>query len=117
MKEEGTPLRIVAERNRETKKVMQIPSKITKNTTSADMVGRNHRAQPPPTKIVAMMIIVGKRPLHGTKLFVSTAISRSRGESIMLVPVTPPALQPKPMHLVGLQKAIHCYALVLQAFP
>ena len=106
---------MVAESSRETRKVMQMPSRITKNTTNADIVGRSHSAQPPPTKIVAMMIIVGHRPLHGPKLFVSTAISRSRGESMILVPVTPTALQPNPMHMVGLQKAILCYVLVLQA--
>ena len=38
--------------------------------------------------------------LHGTKLFVKIAISLSRGESIILHPVTPQALQPKPMHMV-----------------
>ena len=39
----------------------------------------------------------GKRPLHGTRLFVSIAMSRSRGEvDDLATPVTPQALQPDP---------------------
>ena len=38
--------------------------------------------------------------LHGTKLFVNMAINLSLGESIILHPVTPQALQPNPMHMV-----------------
>jgi hypothetical protein len=49
--------------------------------------------------IVMIAINVGKRPLHGTKLLVMIAISRSLGESIILQPITPAALQPKPMHM------------------
>ena len=45
-------------------------------------------------------IIVGNLPLHGTKLFVIIAINRSLGESIILVPVTPTALHPNPIHIV-----------------
>ena len=48
--------------------------------------------------------------LHGTKLFVKIAISLSLGESIILHPVTPHALHPKPMHIV-----IICFPLQ-QAF-
>ena len=51
-------------------------------------------------KIVEMVIKVGKRPLQGTKLFVKIARSLSRGESIILQPITPAALQPNPMHIV-----------------
>ena len=47
------------------------------------------------------VIIVGNRPLHGTKLFVSMASNLSRGESIILQPTTPAALQPKPIHIVS----------------
>ncbi len=52
------------------------------------------------TKIVASMIRVGKRPLQGTKLLVRIAISRSRGESMTRVAITPAALQPKPIAIV-----------------
>ena len=44
-------------------------------------------------------ISIGKRPLQGTSEFVSTAISFSRGVSIMRHPTTPAALHPKPMHI------------------
>lgn len=36
----------------------------------------------------------GKRPLQGERELVRIAMRRSRGESIMRVPVTPTALQP-----------------------
>lgn len=42
----------------------------------------------------------GKRPLQGIKLLVRMATSRSRGESMIRQPVTPTALQPRPMHMV-----------------
>ena len=48
-----------------------------------------------------MEIIVGNRPLHGTKLLVMIAINLSRGESIIRVPVTPTAFQPNPIHIVS----------------
>ena len=55
-----------------------------------------------PTKnIVKIVIMVGNLPLHGTKLLVKMASNRSRGESIILQPTTPAALQPKPMHMVS----------------
>ena len=51
-----------------------------------------------PTKNMDIMeIIVGKRPLQGTKLLVSIAIIRSLGESMILQPTTPAALQPNPI--------------------
>ena len=47
-------------------------------------------------------IIVGNRPLHGIKLFVRIAISRSFGDSMILQPVTPQALQPRPIAIARL---------------
>ena len=56
---------------------------------------------PAPAKNMVMRAIrVGKRPLQGTKLLVKVAMSRSRGLSMMRQPVTPAALQPKPMAMV-----------------
>ncbi len=55
----------------------------------------------PAKNMVIIAIRVGNLPLHGTKLFVSMAISLSRGESIMRQPITPQALQPNPMHMVS----------------
>ena len=55
-----------------------------------------------PTKNIEIMeIMVGKRPLQGTKLLVSIAIIRSLGESMILQPTTPAALQPNPIHMVS----------------
>ena len=39
--------------------------------------------------------------LQGTKLLVSIAINLSLGESIILVPTTPAALHPNPIHIVS----------------
>ena len=39
--------------------------------------------------------------LQGTKLLVKIAINFSRGESIILAPTTPAALQPNPIHIVS----------------
>ena len=44
---------------------------------------------------------VGNFPLHGMKLLVRIATSRSLLESMMRHPVTPAALQPSPMHMVN----------------
>ena len=51
-------------------------------------------------KIVEIAIRKGKRPLHGTKLFVKIAIIFSRGELIILHPTQPAALHPNPIHIV-----------------
>ena len=48
-----------------------------------------------------IVIKKGKRPLHGTKLFVSMATNLSLGESIILHPTTPAALHPNPIHIVN----------------
>ena len=51
--------------------------------------------------MVIMVMSVGNRPLQGTKLLVRTATSLSLSEFIILHPVTPAALQPKPIHMVS----------------
>lgn len=60
----------------------------------------NGAGRAPATNREISDISVGNLPLQGTKPFVATAMRRSRGESIMRQPVTPAALQPKPMHIV-----------------
>ena len=49
--------------------------------------------------MLAIVIRKGKRPLQGTKALVKIEIRRSLGESIILQPITPAALQPNPMHM------------------
>ena len=51
-------------------------------------------------KILTIAINMGSRPLHGVKLAVMIAMSRSRGDSIIRHPVTPAALQPSDMQVV-----------------
>lgn len=51
--------------------------------------------------MVAIQIKNGNLPLHGIKLFVRIDTSFSLGESIILHPTTPAALQPSPMHMVS----------------
>ncbi len=64
-----------------------------------------------PVKNIALRVISrGKRPLHGTRLLVSIAISRSRGESTIRQPTTPAALQPKPIHIV----CVYLYIILKQ---
>ena len=48
-----------------------------------------------------IVISKGNLPLHGTNAFVSIEIIFSLGESIILHPTTPAALQPKPIHIVN----------------
>lgn len=48
-----------------------------------------------------MQIKNGNLPLHGTNAFVIIDINFSLGESIILQPITPAALQPNPMHIVS----------------
>ena len=62
---------------------------------------KKSRSFEPIKNIDIIDISVGKRPLHGTKLLVSIAINLSLGESIILQPVTPQALHPKPIHIVN----------------
>jgi len=50
--------------------------------------------------IVEIAIKKGYLPLHGTKELVIDAMVRSLGDSIILVPTTPAALQPNPIHIV-----------------
>ena len=54
-----------------------------------------------PKKSAPSVSSVGNRPLHGTSAFVSIPMRRSRSESMIRQPLTPAALQPKPMHIVS----------------
>ena len=92
----ASPRKTVAERMRDTSSVKPTLAAMTPVSSSA-----------PPAALPAKntehrKISSGNRPLHGAKLLVRMAISRSRGESMMRQPVTPQALHPKPMHMVRL---------------
>ena len=108
VKEEGIPLSRVCDKSLEIASVAATPSRIAPRSRSADITDEN--LFPAVTKnIVIIAIIVGNRPLQGTKLLVRIAISRSRGESIIRHPVTPQALQPNPIAIV-----IDCFPQALQ---
>ena len=99
MNEDGTPFRTVTDSSLDTINVMITPSSNTASSIAADST--DEKAPDAVTKnMVIMAIIVGKRPLQGTRLFVIMAIRRSRFESIIRQPVTPQALQPNPIAIV-----------------
>ena len=79
---------------------MNTPNTITNKTTIVAIIDDEKPPVIPPKNIVAIVIKNGKRPLQGTKQLVNIAINFSLGESIIFVPTTPAALQPKPMHIV-----------------
>ncbi len=100
MKDDGIPFKSVFESNLEMSKVKTTPSTITAVRNSAERADWKAPEAAPAKNMVIIAISVGKRPLHGTKLFVRIAMSLSRGESIILQPITPQALQPNPMQIV-----------------
>ena len=87
----------MADSRRETSSVTH-----TESTSDASSPALAPSMASPERNAVKSVMSSGKRPLHGTRLFVSIAMSRSRGESMMRQPVTPQALQPRPMHIVRL---------------
>ena len=97
--DDGSPLSIVFESSFDIIKVKHIPISITNVSKSVPITDCTGSAAENAKNMVIIAIIVGNLPLHGTKLFVSIAISRSLGESIILHPVIPTALQPKPIHM------------------
>ena len=97
-KEEGVPFKTVFDKIYDIKKVIEILSKITKVSKSA--LTKEERLLLTTKNIDNNIIIVGNLPLQGTKTFVRIAINLSLGESIILEPVTPTALQPNPIAIV-----------------
>ena len=73
-------------------------------STSAAVSSSALTSELPPAaakNMVMSAMSAGNRPLHGMRLLVSTASSRSRSESMIRQPTTPAALQPRPMHIVS----------------
>ena len=85
----------------DTKSVINTPNTIMPVMVVVAIIVWNGFFAVPAIKIVVMVINVGKRPLQGTKKFVIVAISLSLGESMILQPITPAALHPKPIHMVN----------------
>ena len=103
---------MVTERILDITRVMKIPRRIIPDRIPADKIVENDPVAPPIKNMVIIAIMVGKRPLQGTKLLVIIAIRRSLGESIIRQPTIPAALQPKPMHMWE-----EIYALLLPGGP
>ena len=110
--EDGTPFKSVWESIHETAKVINIPAR-TARSSSAEEATEPENPFDTAKNIAIMDMSAGKRPLHGTKLLVSIAISLSLGESIIRQPVIPAALQPKPMHMDSIKPlVIYAYSLL-----
>ena len=101
MKDEGCPFKSVFERILETINVNKIPKMIIPVKINTLKKEENNPACEPTKNIVMRAISVGNLPLHGTNTLVKMAINRSLGESMILHPVTPQALQPNPIHIVS----------------
>ncbi len=97
VKDELMPFSIVEERIFAARKVIKTPKMITPVSKNGE------KKLPAAKKIVIIVIRVGNLPLQGTKLFVKMAMSLSLGESIILQPETPAALQPKPIAVVEIR--------------
>ena len=90
---------MVEDSSLETINVMDIPSMMNAARKIPDI--NEPPLEMPAVKNISIIVIsMGKRPLQGTKLLVKMAISLSRGDSIILHPVMPHALQPNPIHMV-----------------
>src|SRR3989304_1577604 len=101
LKNEASPWRIVLESPHDTKNVMIIPMITTPTTDTEETRPEREGRTSAPTKIVAMRICVGHRPLQIAKLFVRIAMRRSRGLSMIRVEMIAAALQPYPMAIVS----------------
>ena len=86
---DASPRRTVRESALETSSVNSTPMRTMASTAPAAAMETNTPENCAPTKIVASTISVGKRPLQGMKLLVRMAMSRSRGESMTRVAMTP----------------------------
>ena len=100
MNDDGTPFNMVIDRSFDVIKVAAIPNSIIQVKMNALSKDSKPEKALPTKNIVITDIKSGKRPLHGTKLFVRIPIILSLGESIILHPIIPHALHPNPMHIV-----------------
>lgn len=78
-----------------------MPISTTTITASVETTDASPLDNSPAKNIIAIVIKNGNLPLHGTNAFVIIDINFSLGESIILQPITPAALQPNPMHIVS----------------
>ena len=105
--EDGIPFSIVLESILEINKAQKIPKIMTNITARVETTEAPIPCIVPAINILEIEIRNGNLPLQGTKLLVSIAINFSLGEFIILQPVTPALLQPKPMHMVIICFPVH----------
>ena len=112
-KADGTPFKNVFDKIHDTISVIPTASNIKPRSINADIPDRIAPVRDAVKNIEIREIRVGKRPLQGMKLLVIIAISRSLGESIILQPVTPAALQPNPIAMDNIKPlVIYAYSLL-----
>ena len=99
--DDGSPFKIVLESSFETTNVITTPKTITAKRINVEVILLKNPVAEPTKNIEIIAISVGNLPLQGTRLFVIIAISLSLGDSIILQPTTPAALQPNPIHIVN----------------
>ena len=87
--------------DREAAKVIPMAKTMMAVSSSAARAELPAPEDSPRKKMELKDISAGNLPLQGTKQLVMMAISLSRGESMMRQPVTPVALQPKPIIMVS----------------
>lgn len=98
VKDDGSPFRRVLDKILDTNSVVKIPKRMI--AVKKKTFKRLALVEKPTKNMVIIDIIAGNLPLQGTRLLVKIAIKRSLLESIILQPLTPTALQPKPIHIV-----------------
>ena len=91
---------MVRDSSQEARKVAAMPKRMTPVSRRAARALEEKAPAAPVKNRVMRVRITGKRPLQGTKLLVRMAMRRSLGESMIRQPVTPAALQPKPIQRV-----------------
>ena len=99
--DDGTPFNIVFDNILEIKKVINILNNMIIINIDTLIIDDVIELENGTKNIVIRAIIVGNLPLQGIKLLVIIASNFSLFESIILVPVTPTELQPKPIHIVN----------------
>ena len=109
MKEEGIPLRTVADSSQENSRAEKTAVRTAAVKHRAAVTEAAFPAALAAKNKVIKVIRAGKRPLQGIKALVRIPIRRSRGESMIRHPITPAALQPSPMAMVR-----HCFPQDLQ---
>ncbi len=105
-KPDGAPLATVKDSSFDTASVSKTQTSSISSKISATSIELRNPNALPAKNIIIIAISIGNLPLQGIKLFVNTAISLSFGFSMIRQPVTPQALQPMPIAMLGLRERV-----------